>query len=555
MKRIILGFALLFFVYGGFTQKRYLDYVFEESEISVTRDVEYGKNYTVLSVLNPTVGHTIKASLKMDIYAPEEEEQKTRPLILYFHTGNFLPVQANGGVNGTIRDSSTVFACKKLARLGYVVASVDYRQGWLPTDPNQGIRNFTLINAAYRGVQDAHTAIRFFKKSVEENGNPYGIDADKIVLWGQGTGGYVAVNTGALDNTLEIVTTTHPQDKFIGLDVDGNPAPMVQDNINGNITATNRGIAPPGFEFPPAGDSLCTPNHVGYDSEVKLIVNMAGAIGDISWIDEKTPPMVLFHVPSDAFAPYDSRVLSVPTAGDALPVVEVQGSYRIAKRLNELGINDVFNDIDDVYTQAAKAASAKAHNIFAAGENPETQNGHDYYEGLFPLNTKINKIAEGPFSGTYIDGAPWDFWDVTYWSSIPNQNFGGASYHVLASLSNPEMSKEKSLTYLDTCVFYFAPRAYRVLDLEKASTKLLKDNEVGLKIFPNPSSDMIRIETDWDFPMKQVRVYQWDGKLIRSQQGIHGNRLDMEVYDWRAGLHIVHIQTDKGIVVKKLVIQ
>lgn len=48
--------------------------------------------------------------------------------------------------------------------MGYVVASVDYRLGWDPVNTSKDIRVFSLINAAYRGVQDASTCIRFSKR-------------------------------------------------------------------------------------------------------------------------------------------------------------------------------------------------------------------------------------------------------------------------------------------------------------------------------------------------------------------------------------------------------
>ena len=43
--------------------------------------------------------------------------------------------------------------------MGYVVASIDYRTGWNPLAATQSERTYQLINAAYRGVQDARTAL------------------------------------------------------------------------------------------------------------------------------------------------------------------------------------------------------------------------------------------------------------------------------------------------------------------------------------------------------------------------------------------------------------
>ena len=54
--------------------------------------------------------------------------------------------------------------------MGYVVASIDYRLGWNPLAATQSERTNQLINAAYRGVQDARTAVRYFRMNAAEQG-------------------------------------------------------------------------------------------------------------------------------------------------------------------------------------------------------------------------------------------------------------------------------------------------------------------------------------------------------------------------------------------------
>lgn len=49
-----------------------------------------------------------------------------------------------------------------------------------------------------------------FAQGEAENNDPYGIDSDKIVVWGQGTGGYIPLAAAYLDRYQEIVL-----DKFI----------------------------------------------------------------------------------------------------------------------------------------------------------------------------------------------------------------------------------------------------------------------------------------------------------------------------------------------------
>ena len=109
--------------------------------------------------------------LVADVYTPVGDSNDARPLMLVFHTGNFLPFPANNGTGGTIKDSTVVEVCTRLAKRGYVAAAVDYRLGWNPIDPSQDIRKFFLINAAYRGVQDCRTAVRYFRKDVADGGN------------------------------------------------------------------------------------------------------------------------------------------------------------------------------------------------------------------------------------------------------------------------------------------------------------------------------------------------------------------------------------------------
>ncbi|GIV31176.1 MAG: hypothetical protein KatS3mg029_0527 [Saprospiraceae bacterium] len=138
--------------------------------------------------------------LVMDVYEPVGDTETDRPLVIYFHTGSFLPFPQNGITGGKKDDSTAVEICKRLARMGYVAASADYRLGWNPLDPQELNRRWFLINAAYRGVQDARTCIRYFKKTAAEAGNPWGIDPNKIVLWGQGTGGYITLNSMCLDD-------------------------------------------------------------------------------------------------------------------------------------------------------------------------------------------------------------------------------------------------------------------------------------------------------------------------------------------------------------------
>ena len=120
----------------------------------------------------------------MDVYTPTGDTETARPLIVYLHTGSFLPRYLNQLVTGSKSDSATVEMCKQFAKKGYVVAAIGYRTGWNPASPSEQTRKQTIIQAVYRSMQDTKTAVRYFRKSIAEDANPYGVNGDQIVIGG-----------------------------------------------------------------------------------------------------------------------------------------------------------------------------------------------------------------------------------------------------------------------------------------------------------------------------------------------------------------------------------
>jgi poly(3-hydroxybutyrate) depolymerase len=426
MRKIYLMMCLLAMSVAPSMAQRYLEEIF--TDVEVTTNVTYGVNATVL--LFQVYGEAVPEELKMDIYQPAGDIVTNRPVILYFHTGNFLPYPLNGGTGGTRTDSSVVEICSRFARMGYVVASCDYRLGWNPLATTQPERTYTLINAAYRGVQDCRTAVRYMRKSVAEAGNPYGIDDSKVAVWGQGTGGYIAFASATLDNWLEDIAMVP---KFNWDPFGTGPIPMVIEQVNGNADGTSVGINPQN------NDTLCYPNHEGYSSAFSVMVNMGGAMGDISWLEDTSTPMISFHVPTDPFAPYNVGTVIVPTTMEQ--VVEVTGSYGVQQMANAFSNNDVFLNADTWEPGMAITNAANANN--------------DGYYGLYP-------IVRG--GANIYDSSPWDWWNPELVDSTNSAN---------GFLTNPDMSATKARTFIDTIQGYAAPRIMCALQLPGSPCELI----------------------------------------------------------------------------------
>jgi acetyl esterase/lipase len=173
------------------TGVRYVDEVF--NNVIVSSNVMYGSNIGIITQA-PAM-----EDLYMDVYEPFGDEATDRRVVIMLHTGSFLPAIANGQATGDKSDASIVEMCTRFAKKGYVAIAVNYRLGWNPISPSEDVRRSTLIQAAYRGLQDTKTAVRFLRKSATEDGNPYGV-GDQFAVGGHGTGGYLSLAMATLNN-------------------------------------------------------------------------------------------------------------------------------------------------------------------------------------------------------------------------------------------------------------------------------------------------------------------------------------------------------------------
>ena len=558
MKKIITNISLLFcmmIALQSFAQDydfRYVQEVFPD--VKVTTDVTYGENSTVLFL--PQTGGTVTETLKLDIYepdAPDGDPETERPLVLVFHTGNFLPSIFNAQISGTRTDSSAVEICKQLARRGFVAASVSYRAGWNPLAETQPERALGLIQAAYRGLQDGRTAIRFFKKTAMEDGNPYKIDQNRITCWGNGTGGYLVLGVNGLSFYNEIPLASNPSGKFLlDTDGDGTPeTPMVVEAYHGDIEGKVATVTPDGAFGIPEGQTTNIPNHVNYSSDFQLTVNVGGALGDISWLDDQTVPIISVQSIDDIFAPYDDAVLVVPNTGD--PIVQVQGLQKIGAAQEASGINQPWKDFNfnDEVTQEAMANAATA--------------GHPYYEGSYSWKspTNSNNLDEGvvinwwdPNAATPVGspcmGLPWNQ------CPHPSDETGATSFHANGLLLNEGMSAEKARGNIDKIMDYVIPRACITLDLQcdgVTSTKEVLLDAAMVELLPNPTDGDLMVTVKGTEMINHIEIYSVEGKLISVANNINHSQFQLNLNGQAAGMYVVKVHIANGVVAKKVMLR
>jgi hypothetical protein len=519
MKKFTYTACIILASLYSYGQCRYMEEVFPE--VNVTHDIIYGKNASILEF--PIYGEAILDTLFLDLYEPANDTASIRPLIIYFHAGDFLPYPLNRSVVGTRRDSSSVAWCEKLARCGYVVASADYRLGWNPQAPQDILRRIGIINAAYRGVQDARTCIRYFRKTALTDGNPYQIDESRIALFGDDTGGYLATHASALNSFDEILSDLQLYIP-VGLDL----YPMITESLNGDIEGKLYGIntpAHPLFPFP-AGDTLCYPNHVEYSSSFNVAINLAGAIVDTTWIDYGEPPIISIQTPYDSSTPYECDEDVVLTMVG--PIIEVSGAHCIALQEANLQSDGWFKIDPGTYPTDLMG---DVHNV------AEVRG-----EGLLSLY---------PIMGdTITDISPWVFWDREL-------NYGDSA----AILLNPHMSKEKASLYMDSILSFILPRMYTLQRLEDlgqhecklVSSKVVPQVEVDVSVWPTIAAEELNILSG-DNTMRQIYVLDTNGKLIRQFDKIDQTEFKFSVRDIATGMYFIQILFDQQSTVTSFLI-
>jgi hypothetical protein len=124
-------------------------------------------------------------------------------------------------------------------------------------------------------------------------------------------------------------------------------------------------------------------------------------------------------------------------AGTGTFVVNIAGTICMMKKANELGIND---PLGDDYNDPVSVALRGHANTFGQ-------------EHVWAIN------LPGAQTG------PWEYWDSTFWKTIPFPLNPTISLHEAGLATNPDMSLDKANAHIDTAIWFFAPRAYAALKL------------------------------------------------------------------------------------------
>lgn len=519
-------------------QERYLDEVF--TSVTKTDSVIYSFNYSVFPAFAiPTITDTIQVPQYMDIYEPTGDTATNRPVIIFAITGTFFPAYINGGFAGELNDSTNVAFATQMAKKGYVVAVVQYRRGWNPFG-SALVQQRTILEAAYRGIQDVRAAVRFFRKTEAENGDPYGIDGSRIALGGTGTGGYMSYGAAFLDRYEQTLLT-----KFFDFNTSP-PTPFLDTTLYGNPQGTDSA-------------KFNAPQHAAYSSEFNMGFALGGALGDKSWVEAGDVPFVSIHSYEDPFAPYmvGDVIAGDPTTNPPSPFAVIPtaaGGYAIQDTMDQLGNNDIFKNIDWGDSISDRAAMI-----------------NDGLTGLYPFITPYTPgdamcLGVGVAGDTLQRwGTTWSWYDEPTAAFIWNQVYADqinampptqVDGNTAVCLQNRGFPNDIPLakTYLDTVIRFLTPRLAVALELDTSVgiDKFLDDKNV--KVFPNPSNDRVFIEYKGAdaTPIDQITLMDISGRTIQSYSDIRDTRFEISKGNLTNGLYLLQIRVGEKMANRKI---
>lgn len=223
-------------------------------QTTVERDIPYG---TALAY------NGVMTNLQMNIWKPVGDNNPSRPMILWIHGGGFF--------SGDKNDMDAI--AQASAERGYVAATISYRLGFygnLFFSAPFTYDSSEVIRAAYRAVQDARGAMRFFKgRAAQDSSN-----VNMAFIGGASAGSITAMHFAYADKLSE--------------------TPVEGDSISDVVTLFGNVHRP---ALGPLDGNL---NQNGQSNNVLAVVNFFGALLDTSLIESNSDPALYsYHQTGD----------------------------------------------------------------------------------------------------------------------------------------------------------------------------------------------------------------------------------------------------------------
>ena len=518
-------FALLLCLATLNAQERYYDEIF--SDVSVTSGVQYGTNISILPIILQESTDPQPVDLFMDVYEPMDDTMAQRPVVILAHRGDFLPPIVNQSPYGSRTDSAVVEMCTQLARRGFVAVSMDYRLGWNPFGNDIEIKK-TVLEASYRISQDMRNAVRFLRWDAGMNGNTFAIDSTKMAVGGFDAAGFASQSVAHL-KTVE--QTLLP--KFLDFSTIP-PTPFVAEELLSNpYGTTNR--------------PLNIANYPDHSSDVNVVIDFEGGLGDFSWIEAGDPPVISFQARNK----FNNPGIRDVTIGVGGSIIIAEGAFpdTIVYQAQQLGNQDIFinANFDDELSQMALERNGGIEGLFLY--SPVTMEGSvqcDETAGVPAVNYGGNTYAWN----WYNEEVFAFIWDMVPGQTVPSDIFICQYNTSEGNPNDPAISR----MMIDTLQEFMVPRLVIAMGLDMSTdVDNISKEEVGFKAFPNPTSGLLNLRAEE--AIQAIQLFDLSGKLVFERSRLNHHNLQIRTNYFAPGLYFAKVQFEQGVITEKISVQ
>jgi para-nitrobenzyl esterase len=231
-----------------------------------------------------------------------------------------------------------------------------------------------------------------------------------------------------------------------------------------------------------------------YSQKIKGVINIAGALARYNWLESGDVPFVSIHGTSDATVGYNRQIVN-----PGVPLMYLDGSRMLHEQANDLGIDNPF------------------YTFYGAG--------HGFYVG-----TSASALA-------YMDTTQNVITDFLV-------DMLGCSNPTLQALNTP--AQTANLYTVAACTANVPFEDCTALSIEE------EDLFDGLKVYPNPANDQLRIS---GLPgQSEILITDLNGRLISLNQ-VNTNDYDMAVSSMKSGIYLITITAHGVSTTQKLIIE
>src|SRR5690554_647853 len=290
----------------------------------------------------------------------------------------------------------------------------------------------------------------------------------------------------------------------------------------------------------------------------------------------------------------DYRIVNDPNKGNVLQILEGVST------LNHRGCRIYRTDLNTYWQQRTPGNNVLklAFDIHTGAEDTDTYTGNVFValynekelltNFVIQNNNSVNRIRPGnvhlpprgltwPRGGNQaplqITNLPVDSWVTVelyidydnnqIYFSVPSLNYttvGDTKFPLFLTGGGDHDDNPVKLDIMNTYKGTAVPPQSRIIDNINLSaqnfTPTVSINEYiseKLNIFPNPSEDIVTITNSEAIGIKELLVYDVKGKQVFTHSYKDEHQVQLNIEDLASGTYFLHIKTDQGTGVKKLI--